>query len=129
MAKQLRSAYDRLFAANEYAYKLSRQELTTKIRTVTGAASSDPNLRAVVGTFEELAKLANFEESAEETKTKKRPEESREEASDRPAKKSLAGVTPLGISYTINLNLPATTEIEVFNSIFKSLRDNLLEGE
>jgi len=24
------------------------------------------------------------------------------------------------------LNLPATTEIEVFNAIFKSLRDNML---
>ena len=32
----------------------------------------------------------------------------------------------LGLSYTINLNLPATTEIEVFNAIFKSLRENLL---
>jgi hypothetical protein len=32
----------------------------------------------------------------------------------------------LRLSYTINLNLPATTEVEVFNSIFKSLRENLL---
>ena len=32
----------------------------------------------------------------------------------------------LRLSYTINLNLPATTEIEVFNAIFKSLRENLL---
>jgi hypothetical protein len=32
----------------------------------------------------------------------------------------------LGLSYTINLNLPATTEIEVFNAIFKSLREHLL---
>ena len=36
----------------------------------------------------------------------------------------------LSLSYTINLNLPATTEIDVFNAIFKSLRDNLLkEGQ
>jgi hypothetical protein len=32
----------------------------------------------------------------------------------------------IGLSYTINLNLPATTEIEVFDAIFKSLRENLL---
>jgi hypothetical protein len=32
----------------------------------------------------------------------------------------------LRLGYTINLNLPATTEIEVFNAIFKSLRENLL---
>ena len=35
----------------------------------------------------------------------------------------------LGISYTINLNLPATTEIEVFNAIFKSLKNNIIDGE
>jgi hypothetical protein len=32
----------------------------------------------------------------------------------------------LGISYTINLNLPATTEIQVFNSILKSLKQHIL---
>ena len=31
----------------------------------------------------------------------------------------------LGISYTINLNLPATTDIQVFNAIFKSLKEHI----
>ena len=41
------------------------------------------------------------------------------------------GVRPdqLGISYTINLNLPATTEIEVFNSIFKALKEHILHEQ
>jgi hypothetical protein len=34
--------------------------------------------------------------------------------------------TNFGISYTINLNLPATTDVEVFNAIFKSLKENIL---
>jgi hypothetical protein len=34
--------------------------------------------------------------------------------------------TGVGLSYTINLHLPATSEIAVFNAIFKSLRENLL---
>jgi len=38
--------------------------------------------------------------------------------------------TPVGLglnlSYTINLNLPASSDIAVFNAIFKSLKDNLL---
>jgi hypothetical protein len=34
--------------------------------------------------------------------------------------------TQLGFSTTIYLNLPNTTDIAVFNAIFKSLRDNLL---
>ena len=32
----------------------------------------------------------------------------------------------LRLGYTINLNLPATTDIAVFNAIFKSLREHLL---
>jgi len=31
------------------------------------------------------------------------------------------------LGYTINLNLPATSEVAVFNAIFKSLKDNLLK--
>jgi hypothetical protein len=33
----------------------------------------------------------------------------------------------LGLSYTINLNLPATSDITVFNAIFKSLKEHLLK--
>ena len=34
----------------------------------------------------------------------------------------------LNLSYTINLNLPATSDIAVFNAIFKSLKENLLKS-
>jgi hypothetical protein len=34
----------------------------------------------------------------------------------------------MNLSYTINLNLPATSDIAVFNAIFKSLRENLLRS-
>ncbi|RYG87003.1 MAG: hypothetical protein EON58_21120 [Alphaproteobacteria bacterium] len=33
----------------------------------------------------------------------------------------------MNLAYTINLNLPATSDIAVFNAIFKSLRENLLQ--
>ena len=33
----------------------------------------------------------------------------------------------LNLAYTINLNLPATSDIAVFNAIFKSLKENLLK--
>jgi hypothetical protein len=34
----------------------------------------------------------------------------------------------LNLSYTINLNLPETSDVEVFNAIFKSLKENLLKA-
>jgi hypothetical protein len=33
----------------------------------------------------------------------------------------------MNLSYTINLNLPATTDVAVFNAIFKSPKENLLK--
>ena len=34
----------------------------------------------------------------------------------------------LKVGYTINLNLPETNDPEVFNAIFKALRENLLKN-
>ena len=33
----------------------------------------------------------------------------------------------MNLGYTINLNLPATTDVAVFNAIFKSLKEYLLK--
>ena len=33
----------------------------------------------------------------------------------------------MNLSYTINLNLPATSDISVFNAIFRSLKEHLLK--
>lgn len=122
MARRIRDAYSDLYAANEYAHKLSKEDLQAKLLTLTGAAEEDRNIPAVAATFLELCKLANFESSAGPVKEKEaEPEDSEEPADDS------GGVTrKLGISYTINLNLPATTEIEVFNAIFKSLKEHIL---
>ncbi|EUB97595.1 hypothetical protein PMI07_000155 [Rhizobium sp. CF080] len=47
-------------------------------------------------------------------------------ASERiPQDRPVSGVK-LGLSYQINIVLPETENIAVFNAIFKSLRDNLL---
>jgi hypothetical protein len=35
----------------------------------------------------------------------------------------------LNLSYTINLNLPATSDQAVFNAIFKSLKEHLISNE
>ena len=128
MAQKLREAYAPLFAANEYAWRLDRKELHSKLKNVTGAGDDDSNLSAVVGTFTELSKLAKWEGSPEP----KRAEPSRANTEDEPVigpQLKPLQTSRIGLSYTINLNLPATTDIEVFNAIFKSLRENLLREQ
>jgi hypothetical protein len=125
MSQQLRHAYAPLFAANEYAYKLNRADLLSKLRSVTGAAEDDPNIAAVASTFLELSKLASWNAAPTTRRASTPPAE--ETKKEHPVSGDGSDVLKnFGLSYTINLNLPATTEIEVFNAIFKSLRENLL---
>lgn len=128
LAEKVKEAYSELYRASEYAHKLTRDDLTNKLRTLLGAGKDDKNVNKVAGTFVELVKLSNFD------KPKKKPEESEKQpVKEAPVQKTTPHIEPLtvnkkfGISYTINLNLPATTEIEVYNSIFKALKENLLD--
>jgi len=126
MAGRLRETYKSLFDAHEYAYKLDKKDLQGKLRHLLGAAEDDEYVPSIVGTFTELSKLAIWEGgTAPPKKEPSEPPPSAEAKEGEHTHTSPVG-DRLGLSYTINLNLPATTEIEVFNAIFKSLRENLL---
>jgi len=120
MAQRIRDTYKGLFAANEYAFKLKREEIISKLNTVLGTPADDKITPKVAGSFLALCELADFE-AKEVVKATKTPEKAGViVAPQQPAAR-------LGISYTINLNLPATTDVEVFNAIFKALKENLLK--
>ena len=123
MAKRIKETYAELFTAHEYPYKLDKKDLTSKLITILGLSKEDKNIPFVVGTLQELFKLANF------TGKHKPDEKGKHKTGETEEKPPL--ILPekqkqLGISYTINLNLPATTEIEVFNAIFKSLKEHII---
>src|SRR5208282_1556413 len=125
MAERLREAYKPLFGAHEYVYKLDKKDLQGKLKSLLGAAEDDQNIPFVAATFLELSKLAKWDGA--QPKPKKEMSKQVKVGSNETGRNQgelLRG--SLGLSYTINLNLPATTEIEVFNAIFKSLRENLL---
>lgn len=132
LGDRVKEAYADLYRASEYAHKLSKEELTSKLKTLLGVGDDDKYLPYVVATFMELVKLSNFGGKPAPSK----PTKSNTESTNEPKSKQPIGSEPeetitikkkFGISYTINLNLPATTEIEVYNSIFKALKDNLLD--
>jgi len=127
MAKAIKEAYSDLYDGNEYANKLPKKELTDLVTTRTGASKDDASVAAVVGTFNELRKHAtfDFEDIPEDIGEDGEKETEKETA---PTKVSKDNVK-FGISYTINLNLPATTEIKVFDAIFRSLKKNIIDNE
>src|SRR6202158_6327044 len=64
MAERLREAYKSLFNANEYAWKLNKEDLTAKFKSLTGAAGDDQYIPSVAGTFLALSKLAKWDGGA-----------------------------------------------------------------
>lgn len=119
MAKRIRASFPTIFQAKEYAWKLNKQELTATVKRVHGLADESSALEAIVGTFSSLCHIADFEaEPAKREEKEKQLEQPKQITSTIPSK--------LGLSYTVVLNLPATTDIEVFNAIFKSLKENIL---
>ncbi len=134
LGAKVKEAYSDLYRASEYAHKLDSDKLTSKLKTVLGVGDDDKNIRYVVGTFLELVNLSNFDgkKIAKPTQSNKKIEEQpvtsqKETIRRNDGEDHIAIKRKFGISYTINLNLPATTEIEVYNSIFKALKENLLD--
>lgn len=128
---QVKKAYGDLYKVAEYAHKLGKDAITTKLKTVLGVGDDDKVVPKVVSTFQEFVKLSDFDGTISDSRVdvKKKIEDSDQtkDASVKPGLPPIKANKTFGISYTINLNLPATTEIEVYNSIFKALKDNLLD--
>ncbi len=132
-AEALRIGYAPLYKRNEYMHQLSDDELRGLIIEETGQGEGSSVVNLVVSCIKAIRKFAKWtgddaveaEESAAAPASAASPGET-----PGPAAAGLHGRAPgLNLSYTINLNLPATSDVAVFNAIFKSLKDNLLRDQ
>lgn len=125
MAEGLRSAYKDLYDRSEYAHDLDKDKLRNMVMEVTGAEKGDPSIGSVVNTFTNLRAYAKYDGAKPQNGSKVVVLNNDESPPPRPP--SSQNPTGLNLSYTINLNLPETSDVEVFNAIFRSLKDNLLK--
>lgn len=121
IARAMRKGYTELYARNEFAHILSKKELEGLVIEITGLKRRNATLAAIVGTFEALKSLAKFDE--EKTLEEEKVEQEEVIVSDQETPSEEA---KLNLAYTINLVLPKTDDVAIFNAIFKSLRENLL---
>ena len=124
MAKAIKQGFVQLYDRNEYAHKLDRKALEGLIMEATGLEAGNKTLLAIRGTFEALKGFANFDGQGEEQEREEDADGDEEEI-DQP--EGAASALKMNLAYTINLNLPKTDDIAVFNAIFKSLREHLLK--
>ncbi|QPN26512.1 DUF5343 domain-containing protein [Brucella sp. BO2] len=124
IAQAIRTAYEPLFRRNEYMYDLSDKELQGLIVEETGQAHESNAVSLIFSCIKQLKSLADF--GSTPFLIEERRSEPTQESSVQKDISLTGGGIGLNLGYTINLNLPATTDIAVFNAIFKSLRENLL---
>jgi hypothetical protein len=134
LAQGIRRGYSELFSRNEYAHELTRDKLANLIVEITGKEKDDRVVGAIVATFWTLKEKADFgTELAANDQDKKDQEFSKipvlTEPQIPPMQNHARGNgLGLNLSYTINLNLPETDDINVYNALFKSLKENMLKG-
>lgn len=127
MAAAIRKGFAQLYERNEYVHDLDKKKLEGLIVELTGLEQGHATVRAIVGTFETLKQFADFnkpEPSPLSTESKIKDVESKTPPSE---EKNSAEGLDLRLAYTINLVLPKTDDIAVFNAIFSSLRTHLLK--
>ena len=120
LARVLRDAYQDIFLANENAYALSTEKLKGIFSAKTGKGKSV--IEKMVFTFQALTKHADFASGISREPEQIPPEEKR-----RPEEKKDIKRPEATFHYNIQIYLPITKDISVYNAIFKSIKENLLD--
>jgi len=123
IARAIRKGYADLFTRNENAHKLDKKALECLVVQATGLDTDSGTLSAIVGTFDRLKAFADFGQAAQTPAEKPLPEPAFLPA---PSGGAVTENLRLNLAYTINLVLPRTDDVAVFNAIFRALRENLL---
>lgn len=131
VADAIKIGYRELLQVNEYFYHLDDKKLLDLIIQVTGVESDSSVAKLTQSTLKILKTFADFD-GAKVVEPLDGGKPSPLGPFDLGPVRSPAVVkrrVGLNLSYTINLNLPATTDQAVFNAIFRSLKEHLLSDD
>lgn len=128
MAGALREAYAELFFIKDPPTEKDKALIEGKFKSVHNA--SDRPAELMTRTFLALCKIADFSAPVASAPSPGPEEPSPaigvETANDHNGSSTDLKISP-SLHYNIQIHLPATKDIEVYNAIFKSLKEHLLE--
>jgi hypothetical protein len=130
-AQALKTGYAPLYIRNEYMHKLSDEDLKGLVVEETGAEQDSNVVPLILSCIKQLKKFAKWDAAPVEEKTEKPAMEtlsSNALSQNNPVTPPSSQRLGLNLGYTINLNLPATSDPAVFNAIFRALKEHLLKA-
>ncbi|MCG3122827.1 MAG: hypothetical protein GIKADHBN_01230 [Phycisphaerales bacterium] len=130
MAEALREAYQDLFQINERPSEQQRAAIEGKFKAVHNVEDNIAELQA--RTFFAFLKLADLDAAAGSGIPKPSAPKAEEEGAGDSAESTLPTkqrhpLSSVGLRYNIEVHLPATKDVEVYNAIFKSLKEHLID--
>lgn len=130
-AQALKIGYAPIYSRNEYMHKLADDDLRGLIFEETGAGQDSAAVPLVLACIKQIKKFAKWDGNVvDEGRAEVAIEPAASNDSSSRQNLSLStGSFGLNLGYTINLNLPATSDPAVFNAIFRALKENLLRGQ
>lgn len=123
MGEALKDAYSDIFLIKEKPTTSDRDLILGKFKSYHNASDNVARLHA--NTFYALLDLANLD--SKHQKSLKPDIEIEIETTKTTEQTPIVKATSLGLHYNIQIHLPATKDVEVYNAIFKSLKDHLIE--
>jgi hypothetical protein len=130
MGEALKEAYSDIFLINSNPTDKDRDLVQGKFKSYHNASDNVAKLHA--NTFYSLLEIADLNQGIKsQTMTQKEPDEKTQEHKPKApqveeAKISLTS-SNVGLHYNIQIHLPATKDVEVYNAIFKSLKNHLID--
>lgn len=134
LAQAIREAYSDLFKVNRNANELSPDEVKNKIKVILKGGKSENVLNRISKTFNALCQLADFSNPLEEAQEDiidgdipkdDTVDDSVSEEGPRQGNLRSKKIGVGSLQYHINIVLPESKNQEVYDAIFKSLREHL----
>lgn len=117
----LKNGFGELFKRNAHVHKADDGKIKDYLIQITGRTKDDPTVTSILGTFNAVKSFITSDDSSlpDDGPTAKQPV----------ATSAGSAELRMGLSYHINIVLPETKDVAVFNAIFQSLKQNLLKNE
>jgi hypothetical protein len=125
LGKAVSEAYSDIFTIVKNPTKADREKIAGKFKSAFNL--SDLQAERNANTFLALVELSDLSENESPTSDVNLSRETVEQATSLPNLPTTASARVIGLKYDIAIHLPPTKDIEVYNAIFKSLKEHLVE--
>lgn len=122
IANQVKELYSELFNINTSINDATDDEIKGAISRVTGKEEKD--VKRIFSTFKALCDYADFSQRVNQKTVEEKVEKNIN--TDNNSTNDIEDFKA-NFHYNIQIHLPATTDISVYNAIFKSIRENLFK--